>query len=65
VESKTHGYTKYTKREFEGPDQLMLELTEVGFINPSAVEVVVNRRRDFHEVEIKTGVFQTKASKPI
>lgn len=64
VESKTHGYTKYTKREFGGPNQLILELTKIGFINPSAVEIVVNRRRDLHEVEIKTGVFQVKALKP-
>ncbi len=65
VESKTHGYTKYTKREFEGPDQLMLELTEAGFINPSAVKIVVKRVKDSQEVEINTGVFQIKASKSI
>lgn len=64
VESKTHGYTKYMHREFEGPEQLTSELVASGFVNPIAEEIAVSRKGDLNIHCFNTGVFQTKASKP-
>lgn len=64
VESSKHGYAKYMQREFKGPGQLVDELTESGFANASAEEILVNVQKDMNVAQIKTGVFHVTAVKP-